>query len=124
MAGLNLARADPGIKNWADPLFCLMVSATWSSWSVDSGAFQWEDRPFNSQIEQQRSAYGVVAASKKERFCVRMFIMRSCHHCRVACGGPTLAGAPGLLSVNVNMALKAGQGTHYEFSDRGAQIVE
>lgn len=101
-----------------------MVSATWSSWSVDSRAFQWEDRPFNSQIEQQRSAYGVVAVSKKERFCVRMFIMRSCHHCRVACGGPTPAGAPGLLSVNVNMALKAGQGIHYEFSDRGAQIVE
>lgn len=37
---------------------------------------------------------------------------------------PTSAGAPGLLSVNVNMALKAGQGIHYEFSDRGAQIVE
>lgn len=54
-----------GIKSWTDSLFCLVVSATWSSRSVDSRAFQWEDRSFNSQIEQQRSAYGVVAASKK-----------------------------------------------------------
>lgn len=49
--------------------------------------------------------------------------MCSCHHHRVACGRPTPDGAPSLLSVNVNMALKAGQGIHYKFSDRGAQIV-
>lgn len=69
-----------GLQTWTASLFCPRVSATWSSESVDSGAFQWEDRSFRSPMEQQRFAYGAVASSKKWFFCVRVFIMYLCHH--------------------------------------------
>lgn len=61
--GLHQARGtDPG----TEPLFCPLVSAAWGSQSVDSGAFQQEDRSLSSQM-QQRFAYSAVASSEKNR---------------------------------------------------------
>lgn len=52
--------------------------------SLSTRAFQWEDRSFSSQIEQQRFAYSCGGPPLKNSFfCVRVFIMCSCHHFKV-----------------------------------------
>lgn len=40
------------------------------------------------------------------------------------CGSPHSDSAPTLLSTNVNIALKPGQGIHYKPTDREAEMVE
>lgn len=54
------------------------------------------------------------------------FLCQGIYHVPVSsfrgyCGGPFLDSAPSLLSTNVNMALKPGQGIHYKPTDREAQ---
>lgn len=101
-----------------------MVSATWSSQSVDSGAFQWEDRSFSSQIEQQRFAYSVGPPLTNSFFCVSEYL--SCT--QVIISGLLWQSLLGQCMkpfiYECEYRFEAWARNTFKFSDREAQMIE